>query len=338
MGNILDHLTLEAGQGDANNVDVAMNVDTGQPVEMDEMAVSAEGTMFSQRYMANNGPLRPAHAGVKTMTKAQLGEQKMREAQGYPSNEDESAKVKELETKVNQMATGIDAILAKLGGPSSPASPVLASPNPEVSPSHGGPPGSWPIRMSEPQSLSPTVQPESTPLSDGRTVRTLSLGPASSTETLEMSQVPESPQVVETPPEPSDIWTDEPDPVAEMRDEQLEPVTETRNDPKTERVQILVEQVYEFLGTHDVDRTWRRILSKGFHRHIGFGAWPRAFRGEFKKRFEGFLKDSQFVTEICRKVLNTEYGPALGVGHVATFVVGTAGFTAFALSGIGVGD
>jgi len=115
-------MALEIGSG-------PIQLGNGEEMEVSPDMAAAEGMSFSQQYMAGNGPIRPLHIGqAKTMTKRQLEEQKMNEAQGYPSNLDEAEKVKELESKVTEMSQGISAILSHLQG--NPPTAPQNSPSP----------------------------------------------------------------------------------------------------------------------------------------------------------------------------------------------------------------
>jgi hypothetical protein len=341
-------MELEGGYnplGDDPNAPIAVP-SQGEMVEMDPTALAAEGIAFAGNYMAKNGPIQPIHRlrdrarglDENKMTKAQLEEQKMNEAQGYPSNLDEAAKVKELEGKVSNIEAGIGAILQHLqGGQSSPAStqpPAETGGNPvslAVSPTPPQPPTVTPPSPSlieEPESPEQeSKQPKlrEVTLRDGRKV-TLppapSLGPA--TEHT-------------APPQQEEEIVEEPDAVEDDWDEQIVVVPEPeapKADPKVEKVMHLVQEVNEFLQANDSHRFFVRHLGRHVHRHVGYHGWPQAMQGEFDARFKGFLSDPQFVSSICRKVIDMDMGHALGVKHVVSLLCATAGFTAFALIGL----
>ncbi len=306
----------------------------GEVMEVSPEAVAAEGMSYSAGYMAGNGPILPLHIGKpKTMTKSQLEEQKMREAEGYPSNLDEAQKVQELEAKVTSMESGINAILNHLGAnqkftpPSVAQSPLVETPSPGPTGQSqrfpGGPMEPPSIPTSEPPSPSPTVSPESNvrvvTLKDGRKIQVPRMGLGKSPQT-------ESPEI----PEPVENMKDDWGSIVEP------PVVETeepKNDPRAERIQHLVTEIFEFMKAGDCHRFWRRHVA-GVHRHVGYNGWSKSLKDEFDKRFEGFLNDGSFVTNIATKIVDMEFGNALGGKWATSMVVATAGFTAFALSGL----
>lgn len=308
---------LETG---ADNPEAHIPMDGG--AEMSPEVLAAMGVGMSAQRMAGNGPYQPTHVAPKTITKAQYKEQMMREDQGYPSNPDESAKVVELEGEVSQIKKGIEAILAHLGR-QSPAPPIL-----ERSPT-GGP--GFDVRMMEPPEKSPTLLPTVLPeskerkvtLSDGRqiSVPALSLGPASNNV--------ECDPVVEVPD----------DRHLDRGDEGWDDVVEVIRDPEVsskpvDNPSILAGQVVEFLREGDPHRFFRRHLSR-VHRHVGYNGWDPNTKAEFDKRFKEFLNDRTFIENICKKILRMDFGHALADKHAASMVVATAGFTAFALAGLG---
>jgi len=311
----------------------------GYVEQVDPDALVAEGMAFAMRDMAKNGPTRPRHNlfGAKTMTKAQLEEQKMNEQQGYPSNIEEANKVKELEGK-------IDLILNALSGRSSPVS----TPPPAAVGGTQAPPAESPTLIPAPSGTfvqpraSSTVSDESkqhvstqpmqqqVTLSNGKTISV----PAASNRAMGLGPVAESNQL---PPgtypdqEPDDDWSDEPIIQQVSAPEEPQPDASAQ---KTEKVQQLVQEVVQFMQNNDVHRYWRRHLGTHVHRHFGYSGWPPSLQQEFDTRFRGFLNDPQFITTLCRKVLEMEMGYALGARIVAGFIVNTAGYTAFALCGL----
>ncbi|KKN41559.1 hypothetical protein LCGC14_0722150 [marine sediment metagenome] len=286
----------------------------GQEQMVDPTAIAAEGMAFSSRYMTSNGPTRATHIGkARTMTKGQLREQRMNEDQGYPSSLDEAGRIKELEGKVTNIETGISQILSHLHGK-------------ETQPAQPNPPLTVSSEWREPESRQ--LRLRQVTLKDGRKISVpvtaavpMSLGPAT-----DQTQPPAQ-------DEDTDGWDD---PIAVVP-EQDEPSNDFKRDEaamKTVRVQQLVQDVNAFMQTNDVHRFWRRHLSQNLHRHVGYNGWPKELQTEFDTRFKGFLQDPQFVTSICRKVLSMELGHALGVKWVVSFLVASAGFTAFTLVGL----
>lgn len=315
----------------------------GQMQQVSPEALVAEGMMFAGNYMASNGPTQPRHIGkARTMTKGQLEEQKMNEAQGYPSALEEAEKVKELERKVTNIEAGISQILSHLRGQSSPASPASNAPtggNPAspVAVPTPTPVPSVTVPQPSPNSIEPDVSTEpddrqpklrQVTLKDGRKISV----PAVASQVTPMSLGPAA-GVQEQPPtqledEDGDDWGD-PVEVVPPPDEPVP--AEQPPDPNLAKVQQLVQDVNSFMQTNDVHRFWRRHISRNLHRHVGYNGWPRELQVEFNTRFKGFLQDPVFVTQCCKKVISMELGHALGVKWVVSFLVATAGFTAFAL-------
>ena len=348
---MMDAMSLEGGDGYyQDNAEAPIQVPdrSGQMVEMDPTALAAEGMAYSAQHMAPNGPLRPMHSledqerglDENKMTKSQLEEQVKNEKEGYPSNLDEAAKVKELEGKVANIEGGINQILSHLSGQSSPASvpqnaltggsPVYPAENQTAmmglseTASPPSPPSTGSAESSEPENKPPLLRQVT--LRDGRKVSVpqtstpaMNLGPA--TETVQ------PPTQVEEGEQSDDDWND--DPIAAVS----EPEEEPKVDQKLEQVANLVVEVNQFMQANDVHRFWRRHLGKSVHRHAGYSGWPQKLQAEFDVRFKGFLSDPQFVSSVCRKVIDMEMGYALGAKWVASLLVATAGHTAFALWG-----
>lgn len=356
---MMDAMALEGGDQayqDNPEAPIAVQDQSGEMVEMDPSALAAEGLGYAYRDMVVNGPTRPLHSqrdlerglDQNKMTKAQLKEQKMNEEEGYPSNLDEARKVKDLERKVQNIETGIGQILSHLSGqssqartppsgptggtPASPAEVPTQTPVPSATVSPPSPPLTGSSGSNEPANRQPQLRQVT--LSDGRTVSVpqtsppaMSLGPVAD------ALPPETPEVVAwagpTSEDGVDDWDD--DPIAVVPEPEPEA---PKADPKLARVQQLVQDVNGFMQTNDVHRYWRRHVGQKVHRHVGYAGWPTKLQTEFDVRFKGFLQDPQFVTSVCRKVIDMELGHALGAKWVAGFLVLTAGFTAFTLCGL----
>ncbi len=310
---------------------------SGQMVEVDPEAMAMEGMGFAAEYMKPNGPARPTHLGrAKQMTKAQLAKQIENEKQGYPSNLEEAEKVKSLEGKMESMESGIAQILSHLSGQSSPVSTPLNGQTggnqvyPEGSPiatevrsamlKQQSPPSTVSSESSEPESKQPKLRQVT--LTNGKVISV----PTTSSPVMSLGVATD--QEVPTTQAESDDWDD--DPIAVVPEAGQAP----DEDPKLKQVMNLVQGVSEFLQTNDVHRFWRRTLSTGMHRHVGYSGWPKALQVEFDKRFQGFLSDSTFVTSVCRKMISMEMGYALGVKKAASFLVAVAGYTAFTMCGL----
>jgi len=347
------------GQPTAQGPEVmVVEVDSNQGVMSPDM-IAAQGLGMAQQYMASNGPTTPNHLRKRVvMTKAQLEEQKMNEKSGYPSNLEEASKVKNLESKVEGIEQGIQAILRQMSGgtpvgpppecspptptpKSTPSCPVSdTQPDLATQPSPASPGVSVTSQYFQtipgPPSPSPTDSGDSTSprkrrvkLSNGRTVemsgpvqpsdptmpspeippttRNLSLGP------LEV----EEPQV---PKDDSDLWVEESN-------------VPFQNDPKLEKLALLVRGVSKILQTRDPLTFFRRALPKVLHRQMGFSAWPESLRTRFTRHFVTLLSDPVFVKTQVSMVLSFEFGYGIGHQKVAELVVLTAGFMALSLAG-----
>lgn len=301
------------------------------------------------------------------MTKAQLREQRMNEDQGYPSNLGEAEKIKALESKLERLTAlmseklghpgaGVPALdhswgrrpLVDQSSPASPASNAPTGGNPEFPDEQKiatavlgtalpqSPHLTGLSELSEPESRQPRLRQVT--LKDGRKINV----PAASSPATPMSLGPatdqtQPPTQLEEPDLSDPKWNDNPDdwddPVAVVPEPQPEALTPPL-DPKLVQTQHLVQDVNDFMQGNDVHRFWRRHISGSLHRHVGYNGWPKELQNEFNNRFKGFLQDPQFVTSVCRKIISMELGHALGVKWVVSFLVATAGFTAFALCGI----
>lgn len=343
-----DAMALEGGGDQAFQDDpgapIMLTDQTGETVEMDPEAIAAEGLGYAYRDMAKNGPIRPTHIGrAKTMSKQQLAEQIENEQAGYPSNLDEAQKVKDLESKVQNIESGIGRILSHLSGQSSPASTPssVSTGGNQVYPEGSPDPVETQAAIASQRNPASTGSSESTPpesrqpklrqvtLKDGRKISlpqpsppAMSLGP------IAEAVPPEKHEMVGA--DGVDDWDDE-SPVVAVAESDLK---EAVPDPKLARTQQLVQDVNDFMRANDVHRFWRRHLGQKVHRHVGYAGWPKAIQMEFDTRFKGFLSDPQFVTSVCRKVMDMEMGHALGAKWVAGLLVVTAGFTAWALCGL----
>jgi hypothetical protein len=307
---------------------------------VDAMDTLGDSQAMLVRHMAGNGPIRPVHIRrPPVITKQQLEAQKMREDQGYPSSEVEAAKVQALETRVAGIETGIQNILQAIqGGTAAPqAPPKSAHPlgfSPEVQDAV-----SRTVRGAGQQAGKAVVEsfrtkPKPLPkrtitLPNGRVVEVARPQPIPPAVKDETPQSPVSRQPVSLGPvgesiveEPEDPWGGDDDPFVEAA-----PV-----DTKLQKLQELTENVVRFMQTHDTHLCWRRLLKNKMHKRLAYECWPPELKSEADKRMAGYLNDAQFVTSICRKVLEMDDGYILGVEHVASFVVACAGFLAFALS------
>lgn len=269
-------------------------------------AVAAEAMAFSQRYMAANGPAQPRHLRKQvTMTKAQLEEQKMNEAQGYPSNLSEANRMKSLE---NQM-TAIQGMLSQLADQRSAqpipvqqqqsAVPTQSSPAPALVAS-SAPSPKRSVRLSNGQVKE---LPDREPQSDSTTNFPMSLG--------------------ETPSDGGeDLWGEG------------VTVEDVVNDPNAEKVATMCQMVREYLLKKDSLTFFRRANSQIISRHAGYQGWGPQLKAQFTQRFKETLTDPVFLKNIVEKVLSMEMGYALAPQKVAEMAVMAAGWISFALAGI----
>lgn len=306
-------------------------VTQGQPeeAEMTPGQAVGMGMGMAEEYMKSNGPPHATHlARAKTMTRGQLEEQMKNEKDGYPSNLEEADKVKQLETKVEQIEGGVHKILAhltNLGG----ATPIRRNPvnfpkGEESTVGHVVPTNPQPTLQPEPQ-----LQPRTVTLKNGKVVviptvpsRAMGLGPAGD----------ENPPASDLEVGAEDLWA--PDQPAIAGQVAIPADDEPAEDPRMVQLEALVSGTIEFLRSHDPHKVWRKHLVTHLHRHMGYSGWPRKFQGDFDRRFQAYLSDSQFITTTCRKVLNMELGDSVGVQWVATMAVIAAGWMAFAMSGL----
>lgn len=276
----------------------------GSQTELPPEVMAAMGLARAEQYMAANGPTRPIHfSEKKVITKAQLEEQKMNEAAGYPSNLEEASRVKALEKQLGEMHE----MLARLSGGTqpSPPAPVQLQQRPDVQsiPS---------FQVAEPPQ--PTSSNASFPskrvvtLSNGKTVEVAAKTPP-------MTQLIEPPGIVDG----EDLWTPDPEPIV--------PVV----DPKADRLATLVTEVTVWLQRKDPLIFWRNSLKKIVSRHVSYESWPENLRQRFIERFRQTVLDPIFVRATCEKVLACEFGYALSPEKVASQVVLCAGFVAYAL-------
>lgn len=120
-----------------------------------------QGLSQSIRYMAKNGPTRPVQkVPARMITRSQLEEQKMNEAQGLPSNLEDASRVIALEKTVSNLNTNMDKIASLLGQVVRGSQP-LNVPDTQVStPPPPVPPAPLPLSAPLPTpQVSPDVEP-----------------------------------------------------------------------------------------------------------------------------------------------------------------------------------
>jgi hypothetical protein len=228
------------------------------------------------------------------------------------------------------------------GSPVSPVAAPIQTPGPSVTVPPPNPPSIASSESTEPENKQPKLRQVT--LKDGRKISVPQISPPA----MNLGPVPEQKQVPNydgTPCQRDSInfnddgydgnWDE---PIAKVPEpEQDGPPDDpgrVRADMELAKTQQLVQDVNDFMRGNDVHRFWRRHLGQKVHRHVGYNGWPQKLQIEFDNRFKGFLCDPQFVTSVCRKVISMEMGHVLGAKWVTSFLVATAGFTAFALCGL----
>lgn len=131
-----------------------MEAGTQGAAEVVEMDVVGQGLALNASYMSTNGPAQPTHNRPQVMTKQQLEEQKMNEAQGLPSNRDEASRVVALETTVSNLNENMGKITGLLSQLVQGQSPVAQPLTPPVKPAV----------VAQPPPLPPTLPEEGLPL------------------------------------------------------------------------------------------------------------------------------------------------------------------------------
>lgn len=285
----------------------------------------ASGLAMAQQYMSANGSTSPRHLRKqKTMTRAQYEEQKMNEAQGYPSSLDEAAKVKNLENQMTNLQSMIHTLVER-----STPQPNQLQPHPisVATPSYPDHVYAPAIQPAGPSTPSPK---RSVTLSNGQTVQ---VDPSKFAQPIPPS-VPMSVSQRTLPPmslglvneaevEDTDLW---------LGDEPKEP--EFVNDPRNEQIAAMSQMVREWLLKKDALTFFRRANAKIISRHAGYTGWSPEMQAQFKERFVATLTDPVFLANIVRKVNGMQMGYALAPEKVAEIVVMAAGWVAFALAGI----
>jgi len=283
--------------------------------DLDALGVAA--THMSQQYMQRNEVGAPKQQAV-VMTKAQLEEQKMNEAQGYPSNLTEASKVQKLEQQMAQLSEGMSTLLSHMnGGIAQTSSPIpMPPPNPQSNVGLSYPTVSE-VENGSPNSFAPKVVQRS----DGsKMVVKPSFPTVGQTGGISVEDVEDVDEG-----DGSDSWATDPEVDPSLAVEEAQSV----------KVAALVTEVALLLRTKQPLKFFQSALSKAVgSRFLAYEAWPLAFRQQFDKQFNECLTDSVFLTKQVEKVLTFENGYAASPKRVAEMVVLTAGMIAYAFAGI----
>lgn len=276
----------------------------------DGIEAAVQGGMgMAWKWMAKNGPIRPVTSRQPTMiTKVQLEEQKMREAEGLPSNETEAARVVALEQKMDQMMGMMNSILQAR----EPVGPLATGRGLTPIPSTGPPP-------------TPPERPDGVPAGQLQYHP-----PLATTPSFPTSGQAAPPTVLPEEPVREEVMIDGPITAEELTEPVMtqEPVP----DPLLAKTQALVERVTQWLETKDPHRYWRQYTA-GLNKNLAFNTWPPLMQARFKEQFDQLLGDSSFVSTICQHMVQFQNGHMLGEGVAAGFVVVIAGMLAFTAVG-----
>jgi hypothetical protein len=267
---------------------------TGDPVTVD-VDRNAEAMAMAMREMMANGPTRPTHEKAPTMTRAELAQQKAREAAGLPSNLTEANRVLALESKVDKLVDLLT--IFSQGQTPSPAMPPDTS-SPPPGPSH------------------PAVIPAK------RSSRSANLLTDPSTYLDEAFEAPlgvhpEAPEIEEP-----DDW------VENLPESPPPPVCH----PFEALANALTERTKTFLAGKDSSKFFRALLANGIHKNVGYTGWPAAFRVQFDRHFRDLLTNERFVRDVCEKVVRFSNGPSVSEKGAASLVTAMAGFISLYLA------
>ena len=295
------------------------------------------------------------------MTKAQLEQQKAREAQGLPSNEDEAMRVVALEQQVSQMADAVSKILQAVQGGGAPAQPMpqypplVTSTPPPFNTATTQFPESSVARPLTPQELPAGYHytregqvveirggnlPTSPPAVNQMGTPPLGLASAPGASTPPQPQPPMTPEAEDAAYGAMNESLYESDPnVPASAAEALQqsqagvgtssPAT-TRVGAEVEKQQRLFDAVVAWLGRKDVHKLWR-LYTASLSRQLAYNQWPQAIQRAFDERFAALLRDGTFVSTLCGRLVTFATGHLITDEVAGRFVLVMAGMIAFGL-------
>ncbi len=345
----------------------------GSTAESEEIDELSQGLSQSVQYMASNGPTRPIQRAVAaTMTKEQLEEQKMNEAQGLPANIDEASRVKNLEGQVTQisdnmgkMAEMMSQLLQNSQAPSNAPATVTSTPP--------TPPGQYQIPVSPvpphtPQVRPADVQPQKSvatqpiaaeiqppfrmsPRHDLR-MGTQTSHPEPLVSQLDTSHSPSPPKdspatMSMGPVGSSGIPEDHGDQfqltevsgpgegkgaATLMEVPDEDSPQDLVEQKRLERQQILTDQVFNWLKSKDPHKFWRQFLAGACNKNLSYNTWPEKMQGQFNERFTQMIGDASFISTLCGRIMQMQNGHMVAAHVAGAFVVVVAGMLSFSLS------
>jgi hypothetical protein len=142
------------------------------------------------------------------------------------------------------------------------------------------------------------------------------------------------PEASRPQPFPDDPETDEDDPDATRDIEGWEaaPPDELVAAPDVVPTEALAEalaaRTQEFLSRKDSHKFFRSLVVNGIHKNCAYSSWPADFRKQFDARFNELLTNTNFIREVCRKVVNFAQGPVVSEKGAASLASAIAGFVA----------
>ena len=296
-----------------------------QVVDYDSLeAQAAQSLILSQQSMIqSNGSPQPSHIRKQvTMTQEQLEEQKMNEKQGLPSNLDEAARVKQLESQMGRIELLLSQLVDLPHQPSIPDLRHIPSPQHQLFPAVAQSPSNDLGRLTSSSGSSPSPMRQ-VRLSNGTVVNAPSPPSPPTSRTIPPMSLGESGGLVEQPE--SDLF--------EVVEE-VAPVMDPVRDQRAEKIADLVTMVQQCLLAKDPHKRFRQVLPNLIGRHAGYSGWGKATKVQFDERFAQTLNDPVFLKNIVEKVLDMEMGYGMSPQKVADLATLCAGFVSFALAGV----
>jgi hypothetical protein len=109
-----------------------------------------------------------------------------------------------------------------------------------------------------------------------------------------------------------------------------------KNDPKLERLMLMIGRVHKFLRDRDPHLFFRRVLPNVIHRQTAYSAWPKPLRDKFDQHFKTLLSDPVFIKGQVQTALSFEFGHGIAEQRIAELAIVCAGFLAYSLAGVEV--
>jgi hypothetical protein len=268
-------------------MDQVVDVMADEPTTVD---LASQGMALAMREMMANGPARPTHAPPVTMTRAELLEQKAREAEGLPSRVEDAQRVVALEKSVNTILEQNAQLLH-----------ILASGN------HGPP-----TRASS-NHVPDHLRQEAIPAKSSNSSATLKTSPSDYLDEVPLRLVNED-----------DCFPGEED----DEDEIEEPVAKVPAPglPLGRDASFLIQQTKQFLATKDSHKFFRSLLANGVHKNIGYTGWLPAQKLLFDKHFRDLLTNENLLVSLCNLIMTFTNGPTVSARGAASLIAAVVGF------------